>query len=87
VQNRLFSAGMSSEPFIQLKDSVVGNDDLMALCDELVDVRARERPELGNGIGVALSVWDGACRHFPVASEVRGWYDTVLSGNRAVVVV
>lgn len=82
MQNRLFSAGMSCEPFIDLEDSVVGNDDLMALCYELVDVLARERPEFGDGIRVALSVWDGACRHVPVASResagTTGWYDFEL---------
>ena len=73
MQNRLFSAGMSREPFIQLEDSLVGNDDLMALGDELMDVLARERPELGDGICVALPVGNVPCRHDLDASVARGW--------------
>jgi len=68
VQDGLFSTRMSREPFVQFKDSSIGNDNLMAFGYELMDILTRDWAELCDDLRVALAIWDFPRRHYPTSS-------------------
>jgi len=82
VQDGLFSARMSLEPFVQFKDSLISNDNLMAFGYELMDILTGDWAELCDVLCVALAIGAFPHRHHHTSLQAL----CVVGSQRANVV-